>query len=125
VKRRHISLIAGTVIAAALLAFGVRNYQLHGEREAQYSLECTEKGIQWDKEHSVDEEISPSDRARRAIHACRDADVERTLMGDTDTCYKLAGIVFAVCAIPWLWAFLLRRLAEVGKALSGKPPDAQ
>jgi hypothetical protein len=125
VKRRNISLIAGAVIAAALLAVGAWNRHVYGAREAQHSLECTEKGIQWDKEHSVNEEISPSAQARSAIDACLDADVERSFLAGTDTCYKLARIVFVVCAIPSLWAFLLRRLAEVSKALSGKPPDAQ
>ena len=127
-KRRNISLLVGAVIAAALLAFGVRGYQVSSEREAKYSLECVEKGLEWDKAHNVDESDEspfPSSRAQSKIPACEDAAVQRSLMRDSDTCYKLAGIVFGLSAIPWLWAFLLRRLAEVGKAISGKPPDAQ
>jgi hypothetical protein len=128
VKRRNLSLIAGIVIATALVAIGWRGYQVAVRREAKYSLECVEKGLEWDKAHNVDESDQspfPSSRAQSEIRACTDAEVQRSFARDSDIFYKLAGIVFAVFAIPWLWAFLLRRLTEVGKALSGKPPDEQ
>ena len=70
--------------------------------------------MEWDRAHNVDAWQS----------ACR-ADV-RNLARDSDTLLVLAAIVFALFALPWLWAFLLRRMAEVSKAFSGKrPPDAQ
>ncbi len=31
-------------------------------------------------------------------------------------------IVLAAAALPWLWYFLLRRIAELRAAISGKPP---
>lgn len=108
-----------------MLAFGMWSHQVSSRREAKYSLECIEKGIQWDKAHNVEEPPVPSDRAQSTTPACSDADVQRAFIEDSDIVISLAGIVFAILATPWLWAFLLRRLAEVSKALAGKPPDAQ
>lgn len=34
-----------------------------------------------------------------------------------------AGIVTVLCAIPWSWYFLLRRLGEIRSALAGNPPS--
>lgn len=33
-----------------------------------------------------------------------------------------ACLLFAISAIPWTWYFLLRRIAELRSAISGKPP---
>jgi hypothetical protein len=35
---------------------------------------------------------------------------------------SIAKIVAILGAIPWVWSFLLRRIAEVGAAFGGKPP---
>jgi hypothetical protein len=36
---------------------------------------------------------------------------------------RAAGAVLAVLAAPWLWYFLLRRVAELRSAISGDPPS--
>jgi hypothetical protein len=33
---------------------------------------------------------------------------------------RIAGLVLALCAAPWLWGLFLRRLGEIGDALAGR-----
>jgi len=129
-KRADRSLVNLSDAELAVLAKqrGASAQELIGQREAQRA-EQSNAGLPvppsdaWHVDHNemICDATELQDLATTGLQAAM-VEAQRVTISSKQWPVTAALILLSVGAIPWLWYFLLRRIAELRSAIAGKPP---